>query len=166
MNKLDVNKLNIDAVDLWMNKWLLLTVGSMEDCNMMTVAWGGIGCMWGKPVAHVVVRPQRHTYQFIEKYDDFSLCAFPEDYKKDLQVMGSLSGRDGDKVAKTDLSLKGSSVISSPSYNEASFILECRKIYYHDFDPNGFLDDSIDTNYPAKDYHRFYYGEIVAAFQK
>jgi len=55
--KVDVTKLPLDAVDLWMNQWLLLTAGTLDDCNMMTVAWGSIGCMWSKPFAQIVVRP-------------------------------------------------------------------------------------------------------------
>jgi hypothetical protein len=42
--------------------------------------------------------------------------------------------------------------------------LECRKIYYQDIDPKGFLDGTIQGNYAAHDYHRVYYGEILAAF--
>ena len=56
ITEVDPTKLSIEAVDLWMNQWLLLTSGSREDYNMMTVAWGSIGCMWEKPFAQVVVR--------------------------------------------------------------------------------------------------------------
>ena len=48
--------------------------------------------------------------------------------------------------------------------NEASLILECRKIYYQDIDPKGFLDPEIQSNYPNRDYHRVYFGEILGAF--
>jgi flavin reductase (DIM6/NTAB) family NADH-FMN oxidoreductase RutF len=149
-----------------MNKWLLLTAGTLDDCNMMTVAWGSIGCMWSKPFVQIVVRPQRHTYRYTERSDSFTLCAFPEKYRQDLQILGSLSGRDGDKLAKTGLTPMKSKKVSAPSYREANLILECRKIYYQDFDPKGFLDGSIQDNYAARDYHRVYYGEILTAFGK
>ena len=35
--------------------------------NSMTIAWGSLGFMWGKPVFTVMVRQSRHTYQLIEK---------------------------------------------------------------------------------------------------
>ena len=39
-----------------------------------------------------------------------------------------------------------------------------RGMYYQDLDPKGFLNDEIHENYPIDDYHRVYYGEILAAF--
>jgi len=164
MREMNVSKLPVEAVDLWMTRWLVLTAGTLDDCNMMTVAWGSIGCMWAKPFAQVVVRPQRYTRTFMERSDTFTLCAFPEEHRKDLQILGSLSGRDGDKLANTQLTLRASTKVAAPSYNEASLILECRKMYFQDMDPAGFLDSSIQKNYPSNDYHRIYFGEIVAAF--
>ena len=59
-----------------------------------------------------------------------------------------------------------STKISAPAYEEATFILECQKIYFQDMDPKGFLDSEIQQNYPQKDYHRVYFGEILTAFVK
>ena len=164
MIKVDVKQLSIDVVDLWMNRWLLLTAGTFDDYNMMTVAWGSIGCMWGKPFAQIVVRPQRYTHEYTERYDSFTLCSFPKKYRKDLKTLGTLSGRDSDKLSRTRLTLCESMKVSAPSYNEASLILECRKIYVQDIDPKGFIDNSIQDTYPEKDYHTAYFGEILAAF--
>jgi len=164
MVEIDVTKLSVDAVNLWMNRWLLLTAGTYDDCNMMAVAWGSVGCMWSKPFAHVVVRPQRHTRKYMDQLDSFTLCAFPEKYRKDLQTLGTLSGRDGDKLSRTGLTLTVSRSVSAPSYKEADLVLECRTIYYQDMDPGGFVDKTIQDNYPTNDYHRIYYGEILAAF--
>ncbi|MBM3297226.1 MAG: flavin reductase family protein [Candidatus Aminicenantes bacterium] len=152
------------VVDLWMNRWLLLTSGTLEACNMMTVAWGSIGCMWNKPFAQVVVRPQRHTRGFIDRSDSFTLCAFPKAFRKDLNLLGTLSGRDGDKLAKTRLTLTASKRVAAPCYREADLILECQKIYFQDMDPEGFVDSKIKKNYPDRDYHRIYFGEIVSVF--
>ena len=164
MLEVDVTDLSLDVVDLWMNRWLLLTAGTLDDCNMMTVGWGSIGCMWSKPFVQIVVRPQRHTRKYMEQSDSFTLCAFPEKYRKDLQTLGSTSGKDGDKLSKTGLTIKESKSISAPSYREANLILECRKIYSQDMDPGRFLDKTIQDNYPANDYHRIYFGEILTVF--
>jgi flavin reductase (DIM6/NTAB) family NADH-FMN oxidoreductase RutF len=164
MKSVDINTLSFKAVDWWKNQWLLLTAGTMDDCNMMTVGWGSIGCMWWKPFIQIVVRPQRYTFEYTEKCDSFTVCGFPPEYREDLQLLGSVSGRDGDKLSKTKLTLKESTIVSSPAYNEATFILECRKMYRQRFDPNCFLDDSIPQHYPNADYHIAYFGEIVAAF--
>jgi len=164
MREVDIKELSIKAVDLWMNRWLLLTAGTIDDCNMMTVAWGSIGCMWSRPFAQIVVRPQRYTRKYIEKSDSFTLCALPDKYRKDLQTLGTLSGKNGNKLSKTGLTLKASKKIAAPSYNEADFILECRKMYCQDMDPQGFIDRAIQDNYPANDYHRIYFGEILSAY--
>ncbi len=150
---------------LWLKQWLLLTAGdfAQADFNSMTVGWGSLGTMWNKPFAQIVVRPTRHTYGFLERYDSFTLCAFTSDQRPALQIMGTESGRDGDKVAKTGLTPIASTLIAAPAYDEAELILECRTLYSQDMDPARFMDAAIERNYPEKDYHRIYYGEIVAA---
>ena len=45
---------------------------------------------------------------------------------------------------------------------QAELTIECRTIYSADFDPTRFNDPTIEERYPNKDYHRVYYGEIVA----
>ncbi len=159
--------LQVRAYDLWKNQWLLLTAGELAEgrFNTMTVAWGGLGAMWHKPMAMIVVRPTRHTFQFCEGYDTFTLCAFGEQHRAALKLCGSRSGRDTDKVAATGLHPVASTRIAAPGFDEASLILECRKIYHSDFNPGAFLDPAIEENYPKRDYHRMYFGEILAAFE-
>ncbi|MBU1100485.1 MAG: flavin reductase [Bacteroidetes bacterium] len=154
---------NSNIFHLWDKKWFLLTSGDFEknEFNTMTVAWGSFGIMWNKPFAQIVVRPTRHTYNFTEKYDTFTLTAFPEDYKTALKILGSKSGRDGDKIAEAGLTPVASQLIAAPSFKEAELHMECKKIYHHKFEPSDFLDGSIDKNYPGKDYHKVYFGEIV-----
>jgi flavin reductase (DIM6/NTAB) family NADH-FMN oxidoreductase RutF len=164
MKKIDPAKLSVEIVTLWDKEWFLLTSGTIENFNMMTVSWGSIGCMWNKPFVQIVVRPQRYTFEFLEKNTTFTLCSFPEKYRPALEILGSKSGRHGDKLSLTDLTPKKSSKISAPAYKEASLILECKKIYFQDLNPIGFLDEGIEDNYPINDYHRVYFGEIVAAF--
>jgi hypothetical protein len=40
-------------------------------------------------------------------------------------------------------------------------VLDCKKIYYQDVQPANFVDDRIHSEYPIKDYHRMYIGEIT-----
>lgn len=149
---------------LWDSQWFLLTAGDFTAgrFNAMTVSWGSLGTMWNRPFAQVVVRPVRFTYQFIEKYDTFTLCAFPEEYRGALKLLGARSGRDGDKLAASGLTPVASSQVAAPAYAEASLVIECRKIYWDDFDPSHFIDATIDKNYPTHDYHRVYYGQILS----
>ncbi|MBN2415377.1 flavin reductase [bacterium] len=154
----------IDIHELWLNRWLLLACGDMEkdDFNAMTIAWGGMGVMWNKPMVQVVVRPTRHTYGFMERYDSFTVSVFPDRFRDALQLLGSRSGRDGDKIADSGLTPVASQTVSSPGFAEAELIVECRTMFRSDMLPDQFLDASINGHYPHKDYHRIYFGEVLA----
>jgi len=149
--------------ELWDKDWLLLTSGdySSGKFNSMVVAWGGFGIMWNKPMAMVVVRPTRHTFSFINSFDTFSLCAFPEQYRSAMNLLGTRSGRDGDKMKDAGLTPVSSSVIAAPAFKEAELVFECQKIYWDDLEPQHFLDSRIEKNYAKKDYHRMFFGEVL-----
>ena len=151
---------------LWSQQWLLLTAGDFRSgaFNAMTVGWGSLGTMWGRPFVQVVVRPGRHTRKFIDARDSFTLCAFPERYRQALQLLGTRSGREGDKLAAAGLTPVASQQVAAPGYAEAELSVECRKMYEQEMDPAGFLDASIEKQYPARDYHRIYFGEILAVY--
>lgn len=148
---------------LFNNQWFLLSAGNFNknDFNCMTIGWGSIGTMWNKPYVSVVVRPTRHTFHFMEKYPDFTLTAFPDAFKKDLAYLGSHSGRDEDKLAKTQLTPIKAQQLTAPNYAQAELCIECRQIYSADFLPSNFKSPDLETHYPKKDYHRVYYGEII-----
>lgn len=92
----------------------------------------------------------------------FTVCAFPEKYAEALQILGSKSGRDGDKIAEAGLTPIRSTKVVAPSYVETELVLECRKIYWDDMKNSHFLVAQIEKKYPRKDYHRIYFGMIVA----
>lgn len=166
LNQINPADLLIRPHHLFDRQSLLLACGDFEadHFNAMTIGWGSIGTMWGKPFAQIVVRPSRFTYEFLEAYDDFTLTAFPAEFRRDLGYLGGHSGRDGDKIAATKLTPTLASQVLSPTFAQAELSIECLKIYYTDFDPNNFLDADIQRQYPLRDYHRVYYGEIVATW--
>ena len=127
----------------------------------MTIGWGLFGTMWSVPAALVVVRPSRYTYEFMERFDNFTVTAFPKGFRRDLGYLGRISGRDEDKLAKTKLTAIASDLVSSPTFAEAELSVECKKIYFTDYDPEHFLAPYIHEQYDGGDYHRLYYGEIL-----
>lgn len=151
---------------LWEEQWLLLTSGDFPSgkFNEMTVSWGALGSIWGRPFAQVVVRPQRYTFEFMENYPTFTLCGFPADFRPDLQLLGSLSGRDSDKSIQAHLTPIAAQKVAAPIFAEAILAIECKKMYWQDMEPSHFIDPGLNKNYPSQDYHRIYYGEIVAIF--
>ncbi len=167
-HKVNPDDLAIRSLNLWNNQWLLLSSGDFKEnhFNSMTVAWGSLGVMWNKPFAQVVVRPTRYTYGFMEQYDTFTLCSFPEKYRPALQVLGTRSGRDMDKMRASGLTPIAAAQVAAPAFAEASLVLECRKIYWQDLDASHFLDAEIERHYPKQDYHRIYFGEILSISQQ
>lgn len=145
-------------------RWLLLTAGEFATgkFNAMTISWGSVGEIWNKPFFQVFVRPQRYTRVFMDTGDWFTLSVFPETNKPALSLLGSKSGRDCDKIKLSGLTPIASTIAPAPGYEEAELIVECRKMYWQDIDPAHFLDASIAGNYANKDYHRAYFGEIMA----
>jgi flavin reductase (DIM6/NTAB) family NADH-FMN oxidoreductase RutF len=154
----------VKTYHIWDKQWLLVTSGDFAagHFNTMTVGWGSFGTMWGHPFVQVVIRPTRYTYEFMEQYPTFTLCAFPITYKSALDLLGSRSGRNGNKIAAAGLTPVAATVVAAPAFAEAELVVECRKIYWDDLNPAHFVDPRIEDNYPRKDYHRIYYGQIVA----
>ena len=154
-----MNDLTMDAFDEFHRQWALVTAGSPEDHNSMTVSWGGIGSLWGKPVATVYIRPNRHTYGYFEANEYFTVSFYPEEYKNALNVMGSKSGRDCDKNAEAGLTAV--SCGETVTYKEARRTLLCRKLYCQDMDLERFPDDVKARYYGTDPAHRMYIGEII-----
>lgn len=158
--KADPAEIQENAIDLIGNQWMLITAGNLASYNTMTASWGSLGMLWNKPVVFVFVRPQRYTFGFMESGDRFTCCFFGEEYRNALRFCGSNSGRDFDKAKETGLS-PAETESGSVFFAESKLILECSKLYYQDLTPEGFLQASIQKNYPLNDFHRMYVGEIT-----
>ena len=139
MEKIEPKDINENVIRLIGDEWMLVTAGDREKFNMMTASWGSMGFLWNKPVVMVFVRPQRYTFEFSEKRDTFTLSFFDERYRRALNVCGSVSGRDTDKVKESGL---------TPYFTEAGFTE--RKI--------------VDAQYGQKDFHKMYVAEIINAW--
>ena len=146
-------------------QWMLVTAGNQETCNTMTASWGGLGVLWGAPVATAYIRPQRYTKEFLDREQYFTLSFLPEQYRAALRYCGSHSGRDGDKWAASGLTTAYTDR-GVPYVAQAELVLVCRKQFCQRMDPACILDPEVDEKwYPAKDYHDIYIGTIVEAYQ-
>jgi len=163
-NEISPLYLNESAFRLIGKEWMLITAGNLESWNTMTASWGAMGELWFKPVVFTFLRPQRYTLEFVEKSPMFTLSFFDEAHRKALNFCGSHSGRDCNKAAETGLTpfaTDGGSV----AFEEARLVVECRKMYFQDINPNQFLVPEIEANYPNKDYHRMFVGEVIRVLQ-
>ena len=164
MREIKATEIKENAVKLIGKDWMLITSGDEKSYNTMTASWGGLGQLWNKDVCFIFVRPQRYTYEFLEKNNLFTLSFYPEEYRKALTFCGTKSGRDYDKAKETGLTPLFKD--GTTTFDEAKLTLVCKKIAFQDMSPEGFIDESIKDNYAKNDYHRIYVGEILKVYEK
>lgn len=158
---LDPKKLGENVFSLFDDRWTLITAGTGTHCNTMTASWGGLGVLWHKNVATIYVRPQRHTFSFLEENPYFTLSFFDESWRAALSYCGRVSGREADKFAHCGFHVAQTEE-NAPYIREASLVLVCRKLYWNDLDPAHMAKDCL-AHYEKQDYHRMYLGEITQA---
>ena len=137
------------------NDWMLITAENDGKVNTMTASWGGLGFIWRKPVAYIFIRPQRYTYEFVENTDKLTLSFFGGDMRDALKICGTKSGRDCDKIAEAGLT-PFSVNEGCTSFEEATVIMECTKMYAQDLSADCVIDEKVFNEYKAGDYHRMY----------
>lgn len=165
--EIDPREIQVNPVKLFADDWMILSAGQRDSTmNMMTIAWGGLGELWGRPVATVYVSTSRYTYQFMEGNDYFTLTGFPQAYTSAMQFLGTQSGRKVDKVKGSGLTVQYTEA-GNPIYKEANLAIECKKIYSAPFQPERMPKEQLkwheDTNTGI---HVMYIGEIVHAWRK
>ena len=127
----DINA--FEALDIFHTRWALVAAGTIGHFNACTIGWGSLGTVWGRRAVTVYVHPSRYTAGFLRSNDLFTVSFYPEECRKALTVMGTLSGRDGDKARAAGLTPV--SYGGSVTFREAETTLLCRKLYQHRFSP-------------------------------
>ena len=119
-------------------EWALLTAGSKDKANTMTISWGGVGVLWGKNVAFL-----------------------SEKYRDALNYCGSHSGRDEeDKISAAGLTL--TSRHSIPFIDEGNMVLLCEKMSATRLTEDSFLMPEIAKKWSTDhDMHTMYIAEII-----
>ena len=143
---------------------LLLVAGKQG--NPMTIGWGTIGIIWGRPVFQVLVRPSRFTFGLMEETAEFTINVPTDSQKNEVLLCGTLSGRDTNKTDKCDFTLAKSEIVSVPYIRECPIHYECRTIHKNNV-VNAQLDREIVAgSYKAGDYHTIYFGQILGVYQE
>jgi flavin reductase (DIM6/NTAB) family NADH-FMN oxidoreductase RutF len=143
------------------NDWMLITAGKSDSFNTMTASWGTMGILWNLPIAICFIRPQRYTFQFAEQNEYYTLSFFESEYKSILNFCGTRSGRDYDKIRETGLKAFETE-LGNIGFEQSGLLIECKKIYADDIESENFITkELIQKNYPTKDFHRFYIGQII-----
>lgn len=166
MKKIEIQDFNENVFKLIGDDWLLINTYNEEKVNSMTASWGGMGVLWNKKVAYIFIRPQRYTQELLPNNEYFSLSVMGEEYRDVLNYLGSVSGRDENKLEKANLAVTKDEN-GAPIIEEARLNIIVRKLFCQQMTEDAFVDkDLVDINYPNKDFHFVYVLEILKIIEK
>lgn len=148
------------------DRWMLVTGGRDSSFNSMTASWGGFGTAWSKPVAFMLIRDTRYAFEFLQKDSVYTLSFFDKKYKEPMQLIGSKSGRDTDKIKEA-----GFTPIVMPSgavsFKEADLIVECKKLLSQPVDTTKVTSEDVIHWYREEaGVHNIFFGEIIGVWRK
>lgn len=152
-------------IKLVANPGALLNVIDLEDKpNVMAIGWCTLGRLWSKPMCIVYVRPSRHSYTSLEQVRQFTVnCAGPE-LAKAVEICGTVSGRDEDKFAATDLIALPAKKVKPPIIQQCILHYECNVVHFSDVIEPNLRRNLVEECYSRGDLHRLYFGQIVACY--
>lgn len=134
--------------------------------NVMTIGWSMTGVVWRKNIYMAPVRKSRYSHPLMEEVKEFTVFVPFEDMKKQIELCGSLSGQDTDKIALCNFNMLPSNTVSVPHIQGNGITYECRVVFQAEMDP-GLLLPEIKSCYSGKDegnVHTLYFGEILDVY--
>lgn len=163
--RIDANKIPGNIIKMLTEDWMLITAGNTEKFNMMTASWGGLGSIFGKPVAFCFISPTRYTFDLMENNDTYTLTFYSEAHREALNLCGSKSGKSVDKIAETGLTAITTSA-GSKAFSEAWLIIECKKMISQSITPEAISNSEIKKEWNGKQLHKMFIGEIINVWVK
>ena len=104
---------------------IMVSCGSMEHSNIITVAWTGI-INTHPPRTYISVRPQRHSYGIIKESGEFTLNLTTTKLLRAADYCGMYTGAKVDKFERCHLTREAGSAVTCPSIAESPLSIECR----------------------------------------
>jgi flavin reductase (DIM6/NTAB) family NADH-FMN oxidoreductase RutF len=95
--------------------------------NIMNAAWGGIASS-KPPCISVSLREATLSYHNIRQAEAFTVNIPSEQYLKEIDYVGLVSGKECDKFEKTHLTPEKSKLVNAPIVKEFPYALECKLI--------------------------------------
>ncbi len=103
----------------------LVSCGTMEQPNVLTVAWAGV-INTQPPRVGISIRPERHSYGLIKESGEFVINLPTVPLLRAVDWCGVRSGRDYDKFREMGLTAAAASAVSAPLVEESPLNLECK----------------------------------------
>jgi len=172
LREVDSNGLNLNIFSTFLKDTPLITAGSADRLNTMTIGWGMLGTIWNKNAGTFYVRPCRYTHDFLTANDTFSISILPPRYREVLTLCGTTSGRDTDKISAAGLTV---AYDVAPYFEEADRVMILRKMYTDAFKTEGFVGsgcEHYDTYYAPESAqgnllpHDLFIGEVIKLLEK
>lgn len=104
---------------------VLVSCGTMEKPNVLTIAWCGTICTQPSMVS-ISVRPERYSYDLIKKSGEFVINLPTERLVKAIDWCGVKSGRDVNKFEACGLTAMPGARVDCPMVEESPVNMECR----------------------------------------
>lgn len=103
---------------------VMVSCGTMEKPNIITIAWAGTICS-DPAMVSISIRKERYSYDIIKDTKEFTINLVTKELVRKADYCGVLSGREIDKFKETKLTARKGTRISTPSIEESPVNIEC-----------------------------------------
>ena len=144
----------------------LITAQADGKVNPMSIGWGTLGIQWNQPIFIAYVRESRYTRELLDQNPEFTVnIPLGKCDPQILQLCGTRSGREIDKIAELGLTTVPGETVSVPAIRELPLTLECKLVYRQLQQARDVAEPLFSEFYPEPlDAHVAYYGQITAAY--
>ena len=104
---------------------VMVTCGSFEKANIITVAWTGTICT-DPAMTYISIRSERYSYEIIKQTKEFVINLTTKDLVYATDWCGVKSGKDYDKFKECNLTKERANFVSCPLIKESPISIECR----------------------------------------
>lgn len=106
---------------------VMVTSGTMEKSNIMTVAWTGIQNT-NPAIVYISVRPERYSYNLIKETGEFAINLTTKELAYATDWCGVKSGAKVDKFKEMHLTKQKGNFVECPLIEESPVSVECKVI--------------------------------------
>ena len=125
---------------------VMVTCGTMEKPNVLTIAWTGI-VNSEPPLTYISVRPSRYSYNIIKEAKEFVINISTLELAKACDYCGVKSGKNTDKFKDMNLEIEPCAKVKAPMLKKAPLSLECKVKEITHFETHDmFLAEIVNVN--------------------
>lgn len=106
---------------------VMVSCGTMEKSNIITVAWTGI-LNTNPAIVYISVRPTRYSYNLIKNQGEFVINLTNKNLVKETDWCGVKTGEKHDKFKEKNLHKEKSKFVKCPRIKESPVSIECKVI--------------------------------------